>query len=170
MERYYDEAANPLWAEKKTLLLAAPAPGTHEWKATEGGLGGCVTWDPDCVYAHDRRHLTCRAYTMIHTPTVLQYFNSWSTNFVLCLRREWTFLTRDRAFFLVNLLQNLVLGALLGSINYHIPITWMEALGQYGALQLLLTLIATKGFAMGKEDRLESGRLSNIAIHVLTAS
>lgn len=36
MVRYYDEAGNPLWAEKKELLLAAPAPGTHAWKATEG--------------------------------------------------------------------------------------------------------------------------------------
>lgn len=46
MERYYDEAANPLWAEKKALLLAAPAPGTHEWKATEGAskVDAMVGW------------------------------------------------------------------------------------------------------------------------------
>lgn len=50
----------------------------------------------------------------------------------------------------MNLIQNCVLGLLLGSINYKTPIS--EIMGQYGALQLLLTLIATKGFAMGKGD------------------
>lgn len=45
MERYYDEDANPIWSEKKKLLLAAPAPGSHEWKATEGA---CVNVSVRC--------------------------------------------------------------------------------------------------------------------------
>lgn len=55
---------------------------------------------------------------------------------VLCLGREWTFLTRDRAFFLVNLIHDLVLGPRLGSINYHISIKAEEALGQWASKAL----------------------------------
>lgn len=55
---------------------------------------------------------------------------------VPCLGREWIFLTRGRAFLLVNLIQNLVLGLRLGSINYHISIKAKEALGQWGSTAL----------------------------------